>query len=88
MFTGRRVKLGEADWTLSDTEAVLALVADEDARCSGCGQPRDETLKPENWRKYTAEAYTCAGCWERDRFVESFDGDRKGLIVPVRPPSV
>ena len=53
-------------WLEEDTNAALALQAEEDATCA-CGQPVDESMRPENEGKYVASLVACFACAEIDK---------------------
>lgn len=53
-------------WTVADRLMALVWQAERDATCGGCGQPRSESMAPENRNAYEVEAYTCHACVARE----------------------
>lgn len=54
---------GEPLWLPEDTELALAYQAEAKLRCSGCGNPRDESMNPEMahvWKSHSSVCYACA----------------------------
>ena len=53
---------GERLWTDADYAAAIAWQEESNDRCPGCGQPRSESMSPENEDRYTASRYECFAC--------------------------
>ena len=73
----------DADWSDEDVAAALAWQDNEDAKCSGCGHPRDESMDPERALAYDAEPVVCHSCAARaraDRAFRSANGDNDGVL--------
>jgi hypothetical protein len=81
VFLGRVVGPGEAQWLPEDTEAALTWQGVQDAKCSGCGHDRSESMAADSEDDWVAEAVKCHACATRDiaarRFAEQ-DGDAAG----------
>lgn len=69
VLLGRVVKRGEPLWLSDDIDYLLALQADEDTVCSGCGEPMGEAWDdtPKVTELYDADLYWCGGCAAVDR---------------------
>lgn len=72
----------DADWDDDDLQAALAWKAEADLRCSGCGEPRDESMSPDRALAYEAEPLACHACAARERAARVFrdgNGDTDGV---------
>lgn len=49
-------------FTDEDTVEILEYLEDENLRCSGCGQPRIDSMAPENEFAYQAIVMACHAC--------------------------
>lgn len=87
MFTGRPVRDGEPMWLPADTELALEWQAEQAITCSGCGQPRDESTRPEARGLYDVHTLVCAGCEARADWVDEHPDRAKepGLHLVVLP---
>lgn len=65
IFLGRVQGFGEPLWLEDDTRKAVAWQAEQNARCSGCGQPRSECMS-EDAPDYEAEMWRCFACEVRD----------------------
>lgn len=45
-----------------DADLAVEWQIEQDLKCSGCGQPRDESMDPDNARHYIAEDVRCHAC--------------------------
>ena len=86
MFLGRVVEPGEALWTAEDRAWAIALLEYEADICSGCGQPRSESMAAEHEFDYRPTALRCHGCaavaTESERFSVP-NANTKGLMIGV-----
>lgn len=77
---------GEALWTAEDRTWAIALLEYEAEICSGCGQPRSESMAIENEFRYRPTVLRCHACntvaREADGQVES-KANTKGLMIGV-----
>lgn len=86
MFLGRVPVPGEALWTAEDRAWAMALLEHEADICSGCGQPRSESMDRENEFRYSPTVLRCHGCAAVARESEQFSGpnaNTKGLMIGV-----
>lgn len=77
---------GEPLFTEEDTEAALEWIRERDLKCPGCGQPRDESMAPENQNRYRAHPIRCHACAARERAAEQRrkqENDPSGLMWSV-----
>lgn len=78
---------GEPAWTEDDLEYVLEWQRMQDALCSGCGQPRDESFDPDYADAYEPKVLRCHACATAGRAADlsrkTFDGDVHGLYTSV-----
>jgi hypothetical protein len=74
IFLGRVANPGEPYWLNSDTVTALEWQIAENLRCSGCGLPRDRTMRGEDEVEFKAEALLCHAC----RAMESKAGEIAG----------
>ena len=82
VLMGRVPKEGEPLFTAQDHALAVALRRLEAFTCE-CGQPREESMKPENQYAYTATAYRCHSCATRHRAAQDWDGDQAGLLFAI-----
>jgi hypothetical protein len=78
----RSVFLG---WSDDDRDWALALLAYEADLCA-CGQPRSESMSPDNEGGYTTEPLRCHACAAVARGGEPFSepgNDPRGLFISV-----
>lgn len=65
----------------------MALLEYEADLCSGCGQPRSESMAAENEDGYRPSALRCHGCAavarESERFSSAPNANLKGLMIGV-----
>lgn len=82
---GRVVEPGEAVWTAEDRAWAIALLEYEADLCSGCGQPRTESMAAEHEFGYRAQAWRCHGCAAVAKESERFSGSKNtaGLMIGV-----
>lgn len=84
MFLGRIPRRSEPLWTDEDRAWAIALLEYEADLCSGCGQPRSESMAIENEFRYHPTALRCHGCAAVARESEEFSGSNtKGLMIGV-----
>lgn len=57
---------GEPLWLPDDIEYALGHMAELKLRCSGCGNPRDESMDPERAHQWHAHSSVCFACAEID----------------------
>jgi len=62
VFLGRVPVPGEPLWTDEDRGWAIALLEYEADICSGCGQPRSESMDPENEFRYRPTVLRCHAC--------------------------
>jgi hypothetical protein len=77
VLLGRVVEPGEPLWLPADTDGLLALQSDADARCHGCGQVLKESMDPdlaELWDTTTPTCYACAAMDRKKRSLQ--DGEQ------------
>jgi len=66
----------------------------EDEQCSGCGLSLNETLNPENERKYLTTPVICHACATKGLAAEAFheggDSDyaKAGVLFPVEKDDI
>jgi len=86
VFLGRVPVPGEALWTADDRAWAMALLEYEADLCSGCGQPRSESMDKDNQFHYESTALRCHGCAavaaESERW--SSPRDARGLLIGVQ----
>lgn len=83
---GRVVRDGEPLWLDDDRDAAIALLEEESDECSGCGQPRSESMSPKADGAYDVEMLRCHACAARARAVGRFTssgGSTDGLMVVI-----
>lgn len=68
------------EWTDDDLTAVLAVRADDAARCDGCGQLRSEAHDPATEGEWRADPVVCQACATASRIAARED-DKAGLMV-------
>lgn len=49
-------------WLPEDLAEQLAWQAEQRAKCDGCGQPKDESMNPDNDGAYEVTALRCHSC--------------------------
>lgn len=84
---GGFIHVHEAEWTVEDREAALALQDYEASLCSGCGQPLEETTKPEREYAYKAQLpIRCHYCTAASRGQAEYDDSEHShaLHFPVK----
>lgn len=54
----------------------MALQAEEDAICGGCGQPIYESMSPHMEGRYDGHLTVCHACAEKERYLDRL-GDEK-----------
>lgn len=92
VFLGRSVGEGEPLWLDDDRAWAMALMQVEADTCSGCGQPRSETMAVKidsRGRKvpahtYEAHALVCAACRARDAVASDTGVDMGGRYFTVQ----
>lgn len=86
VVTGRR-KPGSR-WLPSDTTAALAWQSYSDELCSGCGNPRSESMARENTGAYHADALRCHSCEAVVRATKRYkdNPDPEALYFSARLP--
>lgn len=71
VLRGRVVGRGMPLWTDDDLDLLVALQADEDAACKGCGHPIEEAWDPQgqvrNRDAFDSDLFWCGGCAAKDR---------------------
>lgn len=85
IFLGRVPKRGEPLWTDDDRDWALALQAYEADLCA-CGQPRAESMSPDNEFGYDATPLRCHACAAVAKGGERFSepgADPRGLFMSV-----
>jgi hypothetical protein len=55
------VTVHDPEWTRDDRMSALGWKAEDDAICSGCGNPVYETI-PQDGPEFTARTVRCRGC--------------------------
>lgn len=78
----------QPEWLDSDRAESLALLVEDALRCSGCGQPTDESMLDDAEGAYTVEPPVCHACAALE-FVAK-DIDQRGTylrVVKKRPIS-
>lgn len=84
VFLGRVVAPGEPLWTAEDRAWSIALLEYEADLCSGCGQPRSQSMDAENEFRFQPTVLVCHGCRavakESERLAES-KMNTKGLMI-------
>lgn len=80
------MRRGEPVWTDEDRAWAMALLEYEADLCSGCGQPRTESMDPAHEDHYRTGAKRCHSCKaianESERW--SSPKDAKGLMISVQ----
>ena len=75
-------------WTDEDRAWAMALLEYEADLCSGCGQPRSESMAAEHEFDYRPTALRCHGCAavarESERYTEGPNPNTKGLMIGVK----
>ena len=59
---------------------------EKDLTCSGCGLPRDETMRTEAQFLYSSEPIRCHACAARDRAAHDFtrgEHDDAGILFTI-----
>ena len=80
----------ESPWTEDDVAAALAVQAEEDDRCGGCGHPLSESTHPDNQFAFTGQPVRCFACEANARATAEFvpsKGNphaRSGLMAVAR----
>lgn len=79
---------GEPVWTDEDRAWAIALLEYEADLCSGCGQPRSESMAAENEFHYRPTALRCHGCAavarESERYAAAPNSNVNGLMIGVK----
>lgn len=57
---------GEPLWLDEDTELALQYLAELKLKCSGCGNPRDESMDPDLAHVWASGSAVCYACAELD----------------------
>ena len=65
-------------WTDADRFDALVWQTVDDDTCSGCGQPRTESMDPDNQGAYAAKRFVCFACEAKHRAEEQMT-DRDAL---------
>lgn len=87
VFLGAVPVPGEPLWTAEDRAWAMALLEYEADLCSGCGQPRSESMAAQNEFEYRPQALRCHGCAAVAKESERFSGptaDTRGLMIGVQ----
>ncbi|MGH3448678.1 MAG: hypothetical protein ACRDP4_13750, partial [Nocardioidaceae bacterium] len=53
---------GEPMWTEEDRSLALEWQSEQDATCSGCGNPLDECMSPDHEGAYSVKRLVCHAC--------------------------
>jgi len=72
------VTVSDPEWSDDDLAAALAFEDDKAARCSGCGNYRDECMADGADLEWVAEPVACHACAARDRAAAAFQKEAKG----------
>lgn len=87
MFRGRVLGEGDPAWTDLDRSYALAWQLEQASRCSGCGEPRTESMDKAHQFAYAAEVVRCHSCAAKERAGDGYarqDGaDTAGLLVQL-----
>lgn len=87
VFLGRVVVPGEPLWLAEDRAWAVALLEYEADMCSGCGQPRSESMDAKHEEDYRPAALRCHACASiaraSERFAATPHADTKGLMFGV-----
>lgn len=76
VFMGRVVGLSDPQWLERDVQAAVLWQIEENARCTGCGQPRNECMGPEDDAPdYQVTITRCWACELRDAKQNEFRED-------------
>jgi hypothetical protein len=71
-------------WLPEDSAYALAWQEELDARCGGCGQPRDESMSADADGTYQASVLRCHACTAQHDKASGFEGDElRGLYFSV-----
>lgn len=76
-----------ARWSEEDLGYALAWQAEQDAQCSGCGEPRDESMNPDNETLYaasTTRCYSCAAMARKGKSLAEGGMEAGGVFLGVR----
>lgn len=78
-------------FTRVDRILMVAYAMMPDLICSGCGQPKHDTLNPDSEGWYDLREEHCNGCVELDKDHKANEGKdidqaRKVYLVDTRPP--
>jgi len=84
-LTGRSVITRRSPWTDEDRGWLLALRAEEQETCSGCGQPLDVCRDPKTAGTWTPRVDVCQACVvvEAEAQNQQEGGRRRGVYVGV-----
>lgn len=76
------MKPGEAVWLDDDIDAALVWQSEQDAKCPGCGQLKEETFDKDSPVDFNAVALRCAACATRDHAAKRIanNGDPAGVF--------
>lgn len=73
-------------WADDDQAWAIALLEYEADICSGCGQPRSESMSPDNEFRYRSTVLRCHGCAavarESENLVDA-KANTRGLMIGV-----
>ena len=86
VFLGRVPVPGEPLWTDEDRGWSIALLEYEADLCSGCGQPRSESMGKANEFHYSPTVLRCHACKTVARKADDLadSKDTKGLMIGVK----
>lgn len=71
-------------WSEEDLGYALAWQAEQDAQCSGCGHPRDESMNPDYetaWDVSTNRCYACAAMARKGKAHSEGGMEAAGLFL-------
>lgn len=71
-------------WTDEDRAWALALLAEENDECPGCGHPSDETRSPEAEGAYVATRVRCHACTPKEQQKRLDAEEKPGLYIGVK----
>lgn len=71
-------------WLDEDRSWALALQAEEDDECPGCGHPVEESMASENEFNYTATRFRCHACTTKAKQSQKDVDEAPGLMHGVR----
>lgn len=75
------MKPGEPVWLDDDIDAALVWQSEQDAKCPGCGQLKEESFDEASPVDFNAVPLVCRACATRDHAARRFaqNGDPSGL---------